>query len=183
MGTGLFSGRIARSLLGLNNFMILASSAILTGILAYLIHWGYRTTHVVYSEVIAVITLFFYLFAVVLPALKSYRGYMLPLNLILTYLWLTSLIFTSQDYSGGRCRRYTRVSHCGLKHAVQAFFIIGFCFLLFNTILEALMWAEHWRNREGGVGDQEKDRPLASSAGTNNTTTAGPSGAGGVGAV
>jgi hypothetical protein len=70
-----------------------------------------------------VITLFFYLFAIVLPVLKSYRGYMLPLNLALTYLWLTSLIFTSQDWSGGRCRGY----YCALKHTVQAFFIIGLC--------------------------------------------------------
>ncbi|KAL2173289.1 uncharacterized protein P884DRAFT_169296, partial [Thermothelomyces heterothallicus CBS 202.75] len=166
--TGLFSGRTARSLLGLNNLMILSSSAILTGILSYFLHRGYRSTHLVYNEVIAVITLFFYLFAVVLPALKSYRGYMLPLNLLLTYLWLTSLIFSSQDYSGGRCRWNAgigRIAHCGLKHAVQAFHIIGFCFLLFNTILEALMWANHWRSREGGAGDPEKDRPLATTPG------------------
>jgi hypothetical protein len=70
-----------------------------------------------------VITLFFYLFAIVLPALKSYRGYMLPLNLALAYLWLTSLIFTSQDWSGGRCGGY----YCALKHTVQAFYIIGLC--------------------------------------------------------
>ncbi|AEO55732.1 hypothetical protein MYCTH_2116433 [Thermothelomyces thermophilus ATCC 42464] len=176
----IFSGRTARSLLGLNNFMILSSSAILTGILSYFLHRGLRLTHLIYNEVIAVITLFFYLFAVVLPVLKAYRGYMLPLNLILTYLWLTSLIFSSQDYSGGRCRWNALFSRCGLKHAVQAFFIIGFCFLLFNTILEALMWANHWRSREGGAGDPEKDRPLATTTGANTAgETGGTSGAGG----
>jgi hypothetical protein len=82
-----------------------------------------------------VITLFFYLFAMVLPAIKSYHGYMLPLNLALSYLWLTSLIFSSQDWSGDRCRYSvyvypgrTGVNHrCGLKHTVQAFNIIGLC--------------------------------------------------------
>jgi hypothetical protein len=65
----------------------------------------------------------------VLPALKAYHGYMLPLNLALTYLWLTSLIFSSQDYSGGRCRYFSPpgVGRCGLKHTAQAFFIIGLC--------------------------------------------------------
>ncbi|KAL2133211.1 hypothetical protein VTI74DRAFT_2720 [Chaetomium olivicolor] len=174
--TDFFSGRIARTLLGLNNFIILASSTILTGILSYFLHhWGYRGTHLVYNEVIAVVTLFFYLFAMVLPVLKSYRGYALPLNLALTYLWLTSLIFSSQDYSGGRCRYFSPplVDRCGLKHTVQAFHIIGFSFLFFNTILEALMWASHWRNRTTGAGDTEKDRPLTTTTGTTTGATNG----------
>ena len=72
-------------------------------------------------------TLFLYLFAMFLPALKSYRGYLLPLSLVLSYLWLTSLIFSSQDYAGHRCRYHSppNVDHCGLKHTVQAFSIIG----------------------------------------------------------
>ncbi|KAK4150432.1 hypothetical protein C8A00DRAFT_46175 [Chaetomidium leptoderma] len=173
---GFFSGRIARTLLGLSNFVILASSIIITGILSYFLHhWGYRGTHLVYNEVIAVLTLLFYLIAIVLPALKSYRGYMLPLNLALTYLWLTSLIFSSQDYSGRRCQYFSPrfVNRCGLKHTVQAFQIIGFSFLLFNTILEALMWATHRREQRLGSGDAEKDRPLTTTTGT---TTGAPNG-------
>lgn len=127
----------------------------------------------------------------VLPAVKSYHGYMLPLNLALSYLWLTSLIFSSQDWSGGRCR-YTPYAlrtgirnHCSLKHTVQAFNIIGLyvplpnvlysafdmvsSYLFFNTILEALMWASHRRERVGTT-DPEKDRPLTT---TTATTTAG----------
>jgi hypothetical protein len=51
--SGFFNGRIARALLGVNNFVILASSVITTAILAYLIrHWGYRDTHLVYNLVI-----------------------------------------------------------------------------------------------------------------------------------
>lgn len=49
---GFLAGRIPRTLLGLNNFVVLASSIILTGILSYFIHWHYRGTHIIYNEVI-----------------------------------------------------------------------------------------------------------------------------------
>jgi hypothetical protein len=35
-----------------NSLVILTSSIIITGIVSYFIHWGYRRTHVVYQEVI-----------------------------------------------------------------------------------------------------------------------------------
>ncbi|KAK4119090.1 hypothetical protein N657DRAFT_605239 [Parathielavia appendiculata] len=156
---GFFSGRIARAVLTLNNFVILASSVIITALMAYFVRRGLRGRHNIYNLVIGVITLFFYLIAMVLPFIKSYRGYMVPLNWVLSYLWLTSLIFTSQDWSGGRCLPLW----CGRKHTVQAFYIIGFVFLLSNTILETLMWATHRRNRV--AGDHEKDRPLTTTTG------------------
>ncbi|KAK1835690.1 hypothetical protein QBC39DRAFT_327346 [Podospora conica] len=128
-GNGL-TNIIPRTLLGLSNLVVFASSAITTGIISHFIHKHHgRGTHIVYNEVISVLTLFFYLFAIVLPILKSYRGYLLPLNVILSYLWLTSLIFSSQDWAGNRCRYNTNLmgldTHCGLKHTAMAFFIIG----------------------------------------------------------
>ncbi|KAK3693064.1 hypothetical protein B0T22DRAFT_367887 [Podospora appendiculata] len=160
---------VHRSMLGINNFIILSSSAIITGILSYFIHrYRGRGTHLIYQEVIAVVTLFLYLFAVFLPILKSYRGYLLPLNLALSYLWLTSLIFSSQDYSGRRCYYNSPplVNHCGLKHTVQAFNIIGFSMLFLNTIIEALMWASHRGTKLFGNGvATEKNAPLNSTTG------------------
>jgi hypothetical protein len=44
-------------------------------------------------------------------------------------------------------------------------------FLLFNTVLEALMWASHKRDRAGG--DPEKDRPLTTTTGTTTGPTEG----------
>jgi hypothetical protein len=87
----------------------------------------FGATRILLIQVQAVITLFIYLFGVVIPVFKSYHGYMLPLTLVLSYLWLTSLIFTSQDYSGGRCRNgyFYGDSRCSLKHTVQAFEIVG----------------------------------------------------------
>lgn len=135
MDTGKRMGqKVHRSLLGLHNFLIFASSAILTGLLSHFIHRAHRMgysarglgVHIIFQEVIAVLTLFLYLFAMFLPALKSYRGHLLPLNLALSYLWLTSLIFSSRDYSGGRCSYGPPYfGHCRLKHAIQAFWILG----------------------------------------------------------
>ena len=130
-GSRALTNIVPRSLLGFNNFMILTSSAVITGILSYFLHKfrgrGSRGTHLVFNEVIAVVTLFLYLFTTVLPAIKSYGGYLLPLDLVLSYLWLTSLIFAAQDYAGDRCRWNSppQTTHCGLKHTVLAFFVIG----------------------------------------------------------
>ncbi|KAK4168383.1 hypothetical protein QBC43DRAFT_376049 [Cladorrhinum sp. PSN259] len=186
----LFDNPIVRTFLGLHNLIILASSTIITGIISYLLHrYRYRNTHLVYEEVIAVLTLFFYLFASISPAFKNYRGYLLPLNLLLSYLWLTGLIFSSQDYAGHRCyynspppmltynpntplsnpnNPVNRSNHCRLKHAVQAFWIIGFSYLFLNAIMEALMWANARRNRLVSNGNVEKDRPLTTTTGTVN---------------
>ncbi|KAL2116198.1 hypothetical protein VTJ04DRAFT_10453 [Mycothermus thermophilus] len=160
MGAGsFFTGRAARALLSFSNFMVFASSAILVGIISYYIRWGYRGVHWVYPLVIAVITLFIYLITLFLPILKSYRGYMLPLNFILTYLWVTALIFAAQRFAGGRCR-FTAV-RCGLQHTILAFWIIGFVFLLHNVVVEALMWAHHWKRGPRRVTDAEKHQPLS----------------------
>jgi len=147
------SNLIPRSLLGLSNFMVLTSSAIIVGIMSWFLHrWPFRNTHMVYQEVIAVLTLFIYLFTTLLPTLKGYRGYGLPLTTALSYLWLTSLIFSSQDYSGGRCAYNSpplvghRSDQCVYKHTIQAFTIIGFVSLFLNMIIEAIMWAEARRN-------------------------------------
>jgi hypothetical protein len=46
-------------------------------------------------------------------------------------------------------------------------------YLLFNTILEALMWANHRGNRGYIGGDAEKDRPLPTTTGTTAGGTEG----------
>ncbi|KXX75056.1 hypothetical protein MMYC01_207764 [Madurella mycetomatis] len=149
-------GHIPRALLGLNNFLILALSTILREILTYFIRrYRHRGTHVVYGLIIAVLTLFFYLFAMFLPAVKSYRGYMLQLNMSLSYLWLMSLIFSSHDYSGRRCYYNSPplVNRCGLKHTIQTFSSS-------DSYLEALMRASHGGKRLRRGSDAEKGCPV-----------------------
>lgn len=74
----------------------------------------------------ATITLAIYLVGMVLPLVDSYGGYLVPLNFVLSYLWLTSFIFSAQDWSGNRCS-YTAplFGNCGKKHTMEAFNFIG----------------------------------------------------------
>ena len=52
-GSDFWTGPIVRSLLGLHNFLIFASSTILVGLLSYLLHRsGYRGRHLIFEEVI-----------------------------------------------------------------------------------------------------------------------------------
>jgi hypothetical protein len=76
----------------------------------------------------AVFTIPIYLIAMVSPVFSSYEGYFLPVNFIFSYLWLTSFIFSADDWSGQLCRRAPlEFSRCALKRTVEAFNFIGLC--------------------------------------------------------
>ena len=74
----------------------------------------------------AVVTLATSLIFMAINFRKGYNGWLLPFQMVLSYLWLTSLIFATQDYSGRRCifGPPFLAGRCGLKHTVQAFTII-----------------------------------------------------------
>lgn len=58
----------------------------------------------------------------VLPVFGDYRGQLLPFNFVMSYLWLTSFIFATQDWTGGRCGLHgPATSGCALKETIVAF--------------------------------------------------------------
>jgi hypothetical protein len=58
----------------------------------------------------------------VLPLVNAYGGQLWLANHILSYLWLTSFIFSAQDWAGGRCTTHAPTfGKCGLKKTVVAF--------------------------------------------------------------
>lgn len=124
-----------------NHLMVFISSAINTGLVSwFLSKYDYRGVDIVYQEVITVITLGFWLVGSVLPLIGRYRGYLAPLNLVFSYLWLTSFIFSSQDWSSGKCGfGKPGEGHCSRKHAIDAFNFLAFFFLLANTIVEGIL--------------------------------------------
>lgn len=129
-----------------NHFMVFLSSLIVMALAAYFIsRHSYRGTHIIFqivvvsrvfageshrtnSSVQATITFVIYLFGMLLPLVDSYGGYLMPLNLILSYFWLTSFIFSAQDWSGNRCY-YTSplLGNCGKKHTMEAFNFLALC--------------------------------------------------------
>jgi hypothetical protein len=63
----------------------------------------------------AVLTVAFFLAAFFLGA---YPGYILPFNLIFSYLWLVSVVFTAEDFT---------YATSALVHTVEAFSFIALC--------------------------------------------------------
>ncbi|EFZ03834.1 membrane-associating domain protein [Metarhizium robertsii] len=160
------------------HFMVFASAVIVTGLVSWFLNgFRFRGSHIVYTEVIAVITIPIYLVAMIAPVFKSYEGYFLPVNFIFSYLWLTSFIFSAVDWSGHLCRQEPLgANRCGRKRAVEAFNFIAFFFLLCNIIIEAfLLRAFHNDRRESNV--VTKERPV-SQATRNSAASATPAAAG-----
>ena len=70
----------------------------------------------------ATITLAVSVVALALPLLGRYKGQLLPFNLVMSYLWLVSFVFSTQDWAGGRCPMNGPTSgECGLKKTVISF--------------------------------------------------------------
>ncbi|GAO18898.1 uncharacterized protein UV8b_02776 [Ustilaginoidea virens] len=165
-----------RILAGVNHFIIWASAIIVTALISWFINvfstWSNRT-HIIYQEVIAVVTLAFWTIGLVLPFIGAYKGHLWPLNLIFSYLWITSFIFSAIDWSNNRCRIVgPALGRCGRKRTIAAFNFIAFFFLLCNTLIEAYIWAAHRRDRDGVRNGVAKERPSTSSAPAQPATTA-----------
>lgn len=70
----------------------------------------------------ATITFAVWTLGMILPLIGRYGGHLWPANLVLSYLWLTSFIFSAQDWARGRCITYSDgFDKCGLKKTVVAF--------------------------------------------------------------
>ena len=71
-------------------------------------------------------TLGFYLIALVMPLIGKYEGHLAPLNVIFSYLWLTSFILSTQAWTGGGCHdNGPMLGRCGRKHTIMAFNFLG----------------------------------------------------------
>jgi len=116
-----------------SNLIIWVSAVIVMGIVSYLISLNNnQSDHIIYEEVISVLTVVFFLVAFFLG---PYAGFILLFNLIFSYLWLVAVVFTVQDFT------YSRNA---LLHTVEAFSFIAFFFLLFNILYD---WNFGYRGR------------------------------------
>jgi len=109
----------------ISNLIIWVSAVIVMGILSYFISLNNNQgDHIIYEEVIAVLTVVFFLLAFILG---TYPGYVLLFNLIFSYLWLVSVVFTASDFT---------YANSALDHTVEAFSFIAFFFLFFNVLYD-----------------------------------------------
>ncbi|KAH8668919.1 hypothetical protein BX600DRAFT_460960 [Xylariales sp. PMI_506] len=95
------------------NAIVWISAVICMGILSYFISLdNHQGSHVIYEEVIAVLTVAFFLVTFFIGA----TGHLLLFNLIFSYLWLVSVVFTANDWT---------YSHYPLAQTVEAFSFIA----------------------------------------------------------
>ncbi|KAF3002477.1 hypothetical protein E8E13_005524 [Curvularia kusanoi] len=162
------SNRLHRPLLAANHALHLASSLIVLGISAYFINDFTHNTHLRYWVAIAAVDSFFYIPALVLPALKRYKGYLAPLAWIMSYLWLTAFIFSVQDYeyNGGCAVNSPRfVNKCSLKRTIEAFTFLAFFTSLVGTLLETRLWdIQRFKGTHSAADGREKHHGVGGSA-------------------
>jgi len=171
------SNKMHRPLLLANHLLHWISSLIVMSIAAYFISKFSHNTHLRYWVGLGAVDAFLYLPAMILPAIKKYKGYLAPLAWILSYFWLTAFIFASQDYDFDNCAANSPagVNKCNLKWTLQAFSFLAFFTNLIGTVAEAKLWdIQRFKHGSHAVGDKHNTGVLntdGTSATTAPTTT------------
>ncbi|KAJ6138778.1 hypothetical protein N7471_005264 [Penicillium samsonianum] len=155
----LFSTTIARPLQLATRTMQWASVVIVMGLTSFFINRGPRGQHTIYQEVIAVLSVVFFLPAFISPFLPSVLSrFVLAIDVVFSYLWLTAFIFSAQDYSTRRC--YWAIPaglNCKRKRANEAFIFLAFIFTFFGMLLEvAALWAYRKENTTTQRTEEDK---------------------------
>ncbi|KAE8370875.1 hypothetical protein BDV27DRAFT_119133 [Aspergillus caelatus] len=140
------------------------SSVIVLGITSYFIHRGPRGLTIVYLEIVAVVSVVVFLPAFVSPFLSTpVKDFVLFVDVIFSYLWLTGFIFAAVDYNQNNCHANAPPGvRCSVKWANEAFIFLTFIFTFFALFLETLaLWLSR-RSQNAPSPQNEKHDPRAS---------------------
>ncbi|KAJ5886016.1 uncharacterized protein N7473_008690 [Penicillium subrubescens] len=140
----IFSTAIARPLQLVTRTLQWSSAVIVMGLTSYFIKQGPKGQHLIYQEVIAVLSVAFFLPAFISPFLPTALSkFVLLIDVVFSYLWLTAFIFAAQDYNQHSC--YFNAPPgitCSRKKANESFIFLAFIFTFFGMFLEvASLWA------------------------------------------
>ncbi|KAJ5087191.1 hypothetical protein N7456_010807 [Penicillium angulare] len=144
-----FSRKIARPLQLVTRTLQWSSAVIVMGLSSYFIMKGPHGQHILYQDVIAVLSVVCFLPAFISPFFPtSLSKFVLLIDVIFSYLWLTSFIFAAQDYDRHSCYSHAPPGvTCGRKKANQTFIFLAFVFTFFGMFLEvASLWAYRKEN-------------------------------------
>jgi len=126
LGPGLMAAR----------FLQWASAVIVMGITSYFIHKFPKGQHVIYEEVIAVLSVAFFIPGLLSAFVKTIGRFSLLIDIVFSYLWLTSFIFMAQDYNWHGCGATAPGGKCALAKASESFAFLAFFFTLCAALLE-----------------------------------------------
>ncbi|KAF4211425.1 hypothetical protein CNMCM5878_002635 [Aspergillus fumigatiaffinis] len=125
-------------------FMQWSSAVIVMGITSYFINKWPHGQHTIYWEVISTMSVVFFLPAFLSPFMPTRLSkFVLPIDIIFSYLWLTAFIFAAQDYNWHNCSvNAPPGASCALKKANESFIFLAFIFTFFAIGLEVMnLWA------------------------------------------
>ncbi|KAF3401937.1 hypothetical protein F1880_009894 [Penicillium rolfsii] len=145
----MFSTAIARPLQLIIRTLQWSSAVIVMGLTSYFIKEGPKGQHIIYQEVIAVLSVVFFLPAFISPFMPTALSkFVLLIDVVFSYLWLTAFIFAAQDYNEHSCyfNAPPGVS-CSRKKANESFIFLAFIFTFFGMFIEvASLWAYRKEN-------------------------------------
>ncbi|KAL2832572.1 membrane-associating domain-containing protein [Aspergillus cavernicola] len=134
-----------------------ASAVIVMGLTSYFISKGPRGQHLIYQEVISVISVVFFLPAFLSPFMpRILSRFVFFIDVVFSYLWLTAFIFAAQDYNWRNCYfNSPPFMGCGRKRANEAFIFLALIklmripsiFTFFGMLLELYsLWSYRREN-------------------------------------
>ncbi|GFF49450.1 hypothetical protein IFM58399_08558 [Aspergillus lentulus] len=152
----MFSSAVARPLQLITRVLQWSSAVIVMGITSYFIHLGPRGQHLIYQEVISTLSVAFFLPAFISPFMPTALGkFVLAIDVIFSYLWLTAFIFAAQDYNEQNCYfNSPPFVDCSKKKANEAFIFLAFFFTFAGMFLEIASLSAY---RRENVPVREKD--------------------------
>ncbi|KKK18107.1 hypothetical protein P175DRAFT_0282277 [Aspergillus ochraceoroseus IBT 24754] len=169
------SNTLVRFLLLVTRALQWSSAVIVMGLTSYFIHRGPRGQHITYQEIIAVISVVFFLPAFVSPFMpNALSRFVLIIDVVFSYLWLTSFIFAAQDYNWHNCYWDAPASMgCSKKKANEAFIFLAFIFTFFGMFLEVFsLWSHNQSNNTSPA--MEKNEHGAAPAPLDGPSTVAP---------
>ncbi|KAL2868958.1 uncharacterized protein BJX67DRAFT_379450 [Aspergillus lucknowensis] len=137
------------------------SAVIVMGITSYFINKGPRGQHIIYQEVIAVLSVVFFLPAFLSPFMpKMLSPFVFLIDVVFSYLWLTAFIFAAQDYNENDCFLYAPpFRSCGRKKANEAFIFLAFIFTLIGMLLELFALWSYRREHTSPAAEKHAAHP------------------------
>lgn len=132
------------------------SSVVVLGITSYLINVGPRGRSILYEEIIAVLSVAFFIPGFISVFLSNpIKEFVIFIDLVFSYLWIVAFAFAANDYNTGNCHANAPPGiPCSKKWANEAFIFLAFIFTFFAVLLESIsLWS--YRRGQGNNRSSE----------------------------
>jgi len=142
-------GALSRPVLLVTRTLQWSSAVIALGFYSYFIKKHHGGTHIIFNEVIAVLSVVFFIPAFLSPFKATFSKFVVAIDFIFSYLWLTAFIFAAQSYDNSASLSLPFGVKTSIKHAAEAFVFLAFFFTALGLAFET---STHWSESEANAG-------------------------------